>query len=159
FDHYWVPEADRRQDQIYAEIKGHPAQTFLNPDRKWIYGLQNPGMPDRVYYYKYFDPVGHVMLDVNVYEIEPERFRRTRHMSAERARWEHGLKQWVFQNGWRSDMHGRNSTHTDNFKREARIFPELTETPDYFFKENKPSLQINFQELRAYIAELKQSGF
>src|SRR5204863_404853 len=36
FDHYWVPEADRRQDAIRAEIKGRPAQTFLRPDRKWI---------------------------------------------------------------------------------------------------------------------------
>jgi LPS export ABC transporter permease LptF len=36
FDHYWVPEADRRQDAIRAEIKGRPAQTFLRPDRRWI---------------------------------------------------------------------------------------------------------------------------
>ncbi len=159
FDHYWVPEADRRQDQIYNEIKGHPAQTFLNPDRKWIYGMQTPGQPDRVYYYKYFDPINHVMLDVNVYEIDPDRFRLTRHIAAERARWEPGLNQWVFQNGWRRDMEGRNITRTDHFKGETRIFPELTETPDYFLKEAKQSPQMNFEELRAYIDELKQSGF
>ena len=50
FDHYWVPEADRIQDAIRAEIKGRPAQTFLDPGRTWFYGQE-----DRIYYYKYFD--------------------------------------------------------------------------------------------------------
>jgi lipopolysaccharide export LptBFGC system permease protein LptF len=57
FDHYWVPESDRRQDALRAEIKGRPAQTFLRPDRRWISGLH-----DRMYYYKYFDQAQHVML-------------------------------------------------------------------------------------------------
>ena len=50
FDHYVVPDADRRQDALRNEIKGKAPQTYLRPDRKWIYGMH-----DRVYYYKYFD--------------------------------------------------------------------------------------------------------
>ena len=38
FDHYLVPDADRRQDALRDEIKGKPPQTYLRPDRKWIYG-------------------------------------------------------------------------------------------------------------------------
>jgi LPS export ABC transporter permease LptG/LPS export ABC transporter permease LptF len=154
FDHYWVPESDRRQDAIRAEIKGRPAQTFLRPDRKWIYGLQ-----DRVYYYKYFDPVQQVMVGVNVYEIDPAQFRLRRHISAERAAWSMEKRAWVFQNGWSRDMNGTSVKNFDNFAGDSRMFPELVEQPEYFVKEVKQSRQMNFRELKSYVSELQQSGF
>lgn len=154
FDHYWVPEADRVQDQIRAEIKGKPAQTFLRPDRKWIYGLH-----DRIYYYKYFDQAELVMLGVNVFEIEPGHFRLKRHIYAERARWEPVIKKWVFQNGWSREMNGDRFGPFDSFAGGTRTFSELEETPNYFVKEKLQSQQMNFQELEAYISELQQSGF
>jgi LPS export ABC transporter permease LptG/LPS export ABC transporter permease LptF len=154
FDHYWVPEADRRQDALRAEIKGKPAQTYLRPDRKWIYGLH-----DRVYYYKYFDQNELVMAGVNVYEIDPARFRLKRHISAERARWEPNLKAWIFENGWSCDIDGNHPTRFDSFAGSTRTFNELEEQPDYFVKEVKQSRQMNFQELRTYIADLQRSGF
>jgi len=154
FDHYWVPESDRRQDALRAEIKGRPAQTFLRPDRRWISGLH-----DRMFYYKYFDQAQRVMLGVNVFEIDPARFRLKRHISAERARWEPSLNAWVFENGWSRDMNGNNVTRFDAFSGSTRTFTELEEPPDYFIKEVKQSRQMNFHELGAYIAELQQSGF
>src|SRR5262249_51981557 len=36
---------------------------------------------------------------------------------------------------------------------------EVHETPDYFLKEKIESAQMNYQELQAYIDELRQSGF
>lgn len=154
FDHYWVPEADRRQDAIRAEIKGRPAQTFLRPDRRWIYGLR-----DRVYYYRYFDSSQQVMLGVNVYELDLERFRLKRHIFAERAHWDRNSKAWVFENGWSRDMNASNVTHFDDFAGQTRTFLELEEPPDYFVKEVKQSRQMNFRELSTYIRELQQSGF
>jgi LPS export ABC transporter permease LptF/LPS export ABC transporter permease LptG len=154
FDHYWVPDADKRQDALRAEIKGRPAQTFLQPERRWISGLH-----DRMYYYKYFDQAQRIMLGVNVYEIDPASFRLKRHIAAERARWEPSLRAWVFENGWSRDMKGNNVTRFDDFSGVTRTFPELEEQPDYFVKEAKQSQQMNFRELGAYIAELQQSGF
>jgi LPS export ABC transporter permease LptG/LPS export ABC transporter permease LptF len=153
FDHYWVPEADRRQNALRAEIKGKPAQTFLRPDREWIYGLH-----DRVFYYKYFDQNELMMVGVNVYEIDPVEFRLSKHIFAERARWEPNLKRWSFQNGWTREMKGSTLTHFDNFSGGIRVFPEIQETPDYFVKEVKQSKQMNFRELRDYIRELQQGG-
>ena len=154
FDHYWVPDADKRQDALRAEIKGRPAQTFLQPERRWISGLH-----DRMYYYKYFDQAQRIMLGVNVYEIDPVSFRLKRHIAAERARWEPSLRAWVFENGWSRDMKGNNVIRFDDFSGVTRTFPELEEQPDYFVKEAKQSQQMNFRELGAYIAELQQSGF
>ena len=112
-----------------------------------------------MFYYKYFDQAERVMLGVNVYEIDPLRFRLKRHISAERARWEPRLTAWVFQNGWSRDMNGNNVTRFDDFAGDTRTFPELEEPPDYFVKEVKQSRQMNFRELGAYIGELQQSGF
>jgi LPS export ABC transporter permease LptG/LPS export ABC transporter permease LptF len=154
FDHYWVPEADRIQDAIRAEIKGKPAQTYLNPGRTWFYGLE-----DRIFYYKYFDQKEKVMLGVNVFEIDPETFRLKKHIAAERARWEPALNAWVFQNGWSRDLKGHESAAVVDFAGGIRVFTELKETPDYFGKRPLQSDQMNFLELGAYIGELQQSGF
>jgi lipopolysaccharide export LptBFGC system permease protein LptF len=159
FDHYWVPEADRRQDALRAEIKGKNPQTFLRPDRQWIYGKNE----DRIFYYKYFDPTEHSMLDVNVYEIDAKQFRLKRHIAASRARWDASLGAWVFQNGWSRDMNPACPSCPpiayESFAGGIHMFPELEETPDYFVHEVKQSHQMNFQELQTYIADLQQSGF
>ena len=73
FDHYVIPDANKTQDAIRAQIKGRPTQTYLRPDRKWIFGTGS----SRIYYYKYFDPAEGVMVDVHVYELEPDTFRLT----------------------------------------------------------------------------------
>ncbi|HEV8412987.1 MAG TPA: LptF/LptG family permease [Bryobacteraceae bacterium] len=154
FDHYWVPEADRVQDAIRAEIKGRPAQTYLNPDRTWFYGLE-----DRIYNYKYFDQKAKVMLGVNVFEIDPATFRLKKHIAAERASWVPAVNAWVFQNGWSRDLKGYDTASVFDFAGGVKVFPELKETPDYFVKEALQSSQMNFLELRSYIGELQQSGF
>jgi LPS export ABC transporter permease LptF/LPS export ABC transporter permease LptG len=154
FDHYWVPEADRIQDALRAEIKGRPARTYLDPGRTWFYGLE-----DRIYYYKYFDQKAGVMGGVNVFEIDPETFTIKKHISAERANWVPALSAWVFQNGWSRELKGSETGPVNNFRGSVRVFPELRETPDYFVKEALQSHQMNFLELRSYIDELKQSGF
>src|SRR5258708_5903707 len=154
FDHYLVPKADRRQDAIRAEIKGKPPQTYLRPDRKWIYGQD-----DRVFYYKYFNQAESVMVGVNVYEIDSTRFRLRKHISAESARWNASLNKWVFQNGWSCDMNGNNVTRYDSFAGGVKTFDELTEDPQYFVREIFQSRQMNYQELELYIQELKKRGF
>jgi LPS export ABC transporter permease LptG/LPS export ABC transporter permease LptF len=147
-----LPEANRRQEALRSEIKGNAPQTYLNPDRKWIRG-QGP----RIYYYKFFDPNQAVMVGVNVYEIDEKPFRLRRHISAARARWESGLKTWVFENGWRRDFQPRNESRFEAFQ--AATFPELDEQPGYFLKEVVQDKQMNYPQLEAYIAELRQSGF
>jgi len=157
FDHYWVPDADRRQDALRNHIKGKAPQTYLRPDRKWINGKNY-----RVFYYKYFEQRDNAMIGVNVYEIDPQYFRMKAHIVAERARWEPGLNAWVFQNGRRWDLDPRcqdcGVTKVDAFLGGTRTFPEIEETPSYFMHEVRQSQQMNFEELEKYIGDLQQSG-
>ena len=124
FDYYYVPDANRKQDAIRNEIKGNAPQSFLRPDRKYIYGQGS-----RIYYYRYFDPNDNVMLDVNVYEIDPRRFRLQHVITAERASWDATAKTWTFQNGYRRTFDGVRVSNFDDFRGKTATFAQLTEPP------------------------------
>jgi lipopolysaccharide export LptBFGC system permease protein LptF len=127
-------------------------QTFLRPDRKWVFGL--PGEPNRIFYFKYLDAAQHVMIGPNVYELDPQTFRLRRHITADSARWNPAQRQWVFQNAWAWEFEGYRPIRSYR----AAAFPEITETPAYFLTEKKQEQQLNFLELETRIAELQQSG-
>jgi LPS export ABC transporter permease LptG/LPS export ABC transporter permease LptF len=154
FDHYIIPDANVIQDGIRLRIKGKPVQTFLRPDRKWIFGEGN-----RIYRYNYFEQNEGVMAGVSVYELDPATFRLTKHITAERARWEPGLNTWIFLNGWARQIHHDRDVKYQAFPLQTATFPELKEPPGYFLKEDIQEKQMNFQQLSAYIRELRQSGF
>jgi LPS export ABC transporter permease LptG len=154
FDHYVIPDANRTQDALRAQIRGKPVQTYLRPDRKWIFGDGS-----RIYYYRYFEPVEGVMSEVNVYELDPKTFRLMRHVSAERARWEPGLGTWIFQNGWAREFQNSRETRFQPFPSATATFTWLREPPNWFLRELKQDKQMNFSELAAYIRDLQQSGF
>ena len=148
FDHWYLPDTNRRQEALRNEIKGKAAQTYLHPERPWIFGKGS-----RIWYYKYFDNQQDVMGGVSVYELDPKTFDLRREISAERAEWQPSLHTWIFQNGWAREIHGA-------FQRfQVTTFSYLDEPPDYFLKELKQDKQMNFQELERYIHDLQQSGF
>lgn len=156
FDHYYVPGANRKQDAIRKEIKGRPVQTYLHPERQWVYA---PGSHDdpRIYYYKYLDPAQKVMVGPQVFELDPANFRIRKHISAEKARWEPALRAWIFENGWSREFSGMKEKF-ENFTGQATTFRELEEKPDYFLQEVLQDQQMNFQQLAAYIRDLQRSG-
>ena len=152
FDYSYVPGANRMQDALRDEIKGRATQTYLNPDRKWMWGSES-----RIFYYKYFDPTERTMAGVYVFELDPASFRLTREIWAERAHWERSLKAWVFENGWTSDFAGGEGRTYRPYR--VATFAELSEAPDYFLKEALQDKQMNFTQLQTYIDDLQQSGF
>ncbi len=156
FDHYYVPGANRKQDAIRKEIKGKPVQTYLHPERQWVF---DPGKKDdpRIFYYKYLDPQQKVMVGPQVYELDPSNFRLRKHIAAEKARWEPALGTWIFENGWSRDFTGRPLKFM-NFSGQAATFQEIDERPDYFLQEVFQDQQMNFQQLAAYIQDLQRSG-
>lgn len=152
FDHLYIPGSNQIQDAIRNHIKGRPAQTFYRPDRQWMFGKGS-----WIYYYKVFDPAERVLGGVTVFELDPQTFQLTRRISASRAVWEQSLGGWVFEDGWMRDLRNGNLQDYEHFA--VRLFPELREDPSYFRKEVKQSSQMNFIQLRAYLQDLKQSGF
>ena len=154
FDHYYVPEANRRQEMLRAQIKNKPMATYLRQgkDRQWVFG-QGP----RIYNYQYLDPHQAVMSKVNVYELNPANFEVIRQISADRARWQPVRHTWLFENGMSHDLDGKLDTYKW-FHGASATFPELIEQPSWFVREEKEYKEMNFEELGQYIRELQASG-
>ncbi len=148
FDQIYIPHTNREQEILRNQIKGKPAQTYLQADRKWIFGLNN-----EIYYYQVFDPDTDHFGGISVFEFDPNTFQLTRRIHAERAHWEEGLKKWVFEAGWVRTLQGSSIQDYRTF--DVATFNELREDPGYFKKEVKQSSEMNYEELRRYIDDLQ----
>jgi LPS export ABC transporter permease LptG len=151
-DQRYLPETNRRQDAIRDEIKGRPVRTFLRADRQWTFGLR-----DRIFYHRFFDYRQGEIGGVNVYDFKLEPFALSRHIAAEKARWDPEAFAWVFENGWVREFDNSRVTSFEQF--ETREFSGIEETLDYFHKEEKQHQQMDWRELRDYIVDLTQAGF
>jgi LPS export ABC transporter permease LptG/LPS export ABC transporter permease LptF len=152
FDQLYLPYANQRQDALRNQIKGKPAQTYLNPDRKWIFGQHST-----IYYYRLFDADRDQFGNLTVFQFDPQKFTLTRRIFAERAHWEGELGRWVCEQGWERQFNGAAIEQFRTF--DVSTFAALNEPPTYFKKEVKQSSEMNYEELRRYIQELQQSGF
>jgi LPS export ABC transporter permease LptF/LPS export ABC transporter permease LptG len=157
FDEFYLPQANRRQEALRSTIKGHPPQTFLHPDQKWIFGEPRPGEPGRIFYYQFFDRDRNEFANLSVFEFSPATFSLSRRIFASRVFWDTGTSTWKFQNGWVSDLEGANVSRYRDFINTT--FPEINEEPGYFTKESLQSQEMNFGQLDRYIRDLRQSGF
>src|SRR5579864_5078643 len=151
-DQFYLPYTNTRQEVLHNQIKGKPPQTYLRPDRKWIFGQNND-----IYYYQFFDPDRDQFGNVTVFQLDPATFTVTRRIHAERARWDDNLNRWIYEQGW--DRSLRVSAIASYHPFDVATFPELTEAPSYFKKEVKQYSEMNYEELRRYIHDLEQSGF
>jgi LPS export ABC transporter permease LptG/LPS export ABC transporter permease LptF len=157
FDQSYLPTANRRQEALRSVIKGRPAQTFLRPDQKWIFGRQDPGKPGRIFYYQFFDQHEDRFANLTVFEFNPENFALSRRIFASNVHWEPQLQQWIFEHGWERRFDGEAVSSFAQFNVES--FPEINEPPQYFKKESLQSQEMTFGELQRYIRDLGQSGF
>jgi len=156
FDESYLPAANRRQESLRAIIKGKPAQTFLSPNRNWIFGEQEAGGPGRIFYYQFFDPDKNVFANLTVFEFQPDSFNLQSRTFATSAHWDQQLNQWVFENGWQRSFSGETTTGYKPFV--LTTFPEIHEQPAYFKKEFRPSQEMSYSDLSDYIRDLRQMG-
>ena len=152
FDQFYLPHANRRQDALRNLIKGKPAQTYLNPDRKWIFGQHST-----IYYYQFFDSDRDQFGNLSVFQFDPATFQLTSRVYADQAHWEERLQRWVCTQGWERSVRG--SAITDYRTFDVATFASISEPPAYFKKEVRQSSEMNSEDLRRYIRDLQQSGF
>jgi LPS export ABC transporter permease LptF/LPS export ABC transporter permease LptG len=151
-DQFYLPHTNKRQEALHNQIKGKPAQTYLRPDRKWIFGQH-----DDIYYYQFFDPDRDQFANVTIFQIDPASFSIGERVHADRAHWADNLNRWIFEQGWERSLHVAAIANYRTF--DVSTFPELNEQPSYFKKEVKQYSEMNYEELHRYIRDLQQSGF
>jgi LPS export ABC transporter permease LptG/LPS export ABC transporter permease LptF len=152
FDQLYLPHANKRQDALRNEIKGKPAQTYLNPQHKWIFGAHQ-----EIYYYEFFDSERNQFANLSVFDIDPKAFALTERTFASRVFWNDSLRKWVFERGWTRTLAATQVKDYRTF--DVATFANVDEPPNYFKKEVKQYSEMNFDELKGYIGELEQGGF
>jgi LPS export ABC transporter permease LptG/LPS export ABC transporter permease LptF len=152
FDQLYIPRTNREQEILRNQIKGKPPQTYLQADRKWIFGQNND-----IFYYQVFDPDTNQLGGVSIFEFDPNTFQLTRRIHAAHAHWDEGLNKWIFAQGWIRTLSGTSIQDYRTF--DVATFNELHEDPSYFKKEVKQSSEMNYEELQRYIGDLEQGGF
>jgi LPS export ABC transporter permease LptG len=151
-DQLYLPYTNKRQDALRNRIKGKPAQTYLRPERQWMFGQHSD-----IYYYQFFDPDRNVFGGVTVFQFDPHTFQITHRITADRAHWSNAMGRWVYEQGWERSLSG---SAIENYRKfDVATYPELAEAPAYFKKEIKQSSEMSYDELRRYIHDLEQSGF
>ena len=148
----YLPYANKRVETLRNTIKEKPAQTYLRPDRKWIFGQHST-----IYYYEFYDTETDQFGSISAFEFEPHTFEITKRIYATQAHWERGLQEWIFEKGWQRSLRGAAIENFEPFK--LHEFAELNEPPTYFKKEVHQAQEMNYQELSSYIHDLQQSGF
>lgn len=148
----WLPGFNLRQDELHDRIKGQPAQTYRNPERKWMFGRGND-----IYYFRFFDAESRAFDDVSVFQFDPHRFQLTRRIFARQARWDETIRAWVFVNGWTRTFSRQGDTGFERFV--VADFSGLPETPAYFAGDARQGTQMTYVELRRYIAVLRRGGY
>jgi LPS export ABC transporter permease LptG/LPS export ABC transporter permease LptF len=149
---YVLPYANIRQDSLRNVIKGRPPQTFMRPQRKWIFGESN-----RIFNYDYFDAGQNLFVGLNVFEIDFERLKILKRIYAARAVIQ-PTGAWQLENGWVRDFQsGQNGFQ--NITKETFKFPEKA---TYFQREifqPKESSKLTYLQLKYYITYLSKSGY
>ena len=152
FDQFYLPHTNKRQDALRNEIKGKPAQTYLNPQHKWIFGAHH-----EIFYYEFFDSERNQFANLSVFDIDPKAFALMARTFGTRVFWNDSLQKWVFERGWTRALE---PTVVKNYRTfDVTTFANVDEPPAYFKKEVKQYSEMNFDELKAYIRELEQGGF
>jgi LPS export ABC transporter permease LptF/LPS export ABC transporter permease LptG len=151
-DQFYLPHTNKRQEALHNQIKGKPPQTYLRPDRRWIFGQHND-----IYYYQFFDADRDQFANLTIFQIDPASFSITQRIHAERAHWAGNMGRWIYEQGWQRSLHSAAIGGYRTF--DVSTFPELSEAPSYFKKEVKQYSEMNYEELRRYIRDLQQSGF
>ena len=147
-----LPYTNRRQDAYRDVIRGMQPQTYSDPGKKWMKGSDD-GTFVRIYYYALFQPNSNVFGNISVFDVDTETFALRRWTFAKRASWKNDG--WTFEQGWaRRVSEDRSLSYTPFESMNVSM-----DTPEYFKKEVREADQMNYMELRRYVAEFRESGF
>ena len=145
-----LPYSNRKAEETWNKINEVPPRSYTYLDRRWVLSRDK----NRIYYYKYFDPAYSIFSQISIYDIDPASWSLKRRIYSDKGY----LKD---KNLFLTDCWYRNFENGETVKFERKEQMELApvEEKSYFLKKWKEPDQMNYRELKAYIAEIEEGGF
>jgi LPS export ABC transporter permease LptG/LPS export ABC transporter permease LptF len=147
---YVLPYSNQRVDQLRNKIKGKGAVAVQSQQKLWFLGKGR-----YIINFLSYDRNARQLSQVQVFELHPTRFRLTRRIYAERARWDG--QGWVFERGWIASFADNGTSTYTPFVDPIRLY--YRERPDDFATEVKAPDQMTFTQLHRYIEAIRKSGY
>jgi LPS export ABC transporter permease LptG len=150
---YVLPYSNQRVEELRNRIKAkrsaHPVAT---PHQQKLWFL---GKGRYIINFLAYDRDEKELSQVQVFEFHPTKFRLTRRVYAEHARWD-GVG-WAFSNGWMRSFGDDGSSTYAPITRPLRLY--YSERPEDFATEARAPDQMTFAQLRRYIETIRKSGY
>ena len=150
---YVLPYSNQRVEELRGRIKAkrqlHPVPT-AHQQKLWFLGKGR-----YLINFLNYDREEKELSQVQVFEFHPTKFRLTRRVYAEHAKWD-GVG-WVFSNGWMRSFPDDGSSTYAPITRPLRL--SYAERPEDFATEARAPDQMTFAQLRRYIETIRKSGY
>ncbi len=146
-----LPATNQRVAQTKDRIMGRDVvRTYRRADRQWLFGQGR-----FIYNYLRYDRDQAELQRLQVFRFDPVDYHLTGRLVADRVRHRDG--RWLFDHGWGRSFDAAQLT-TEYLKFAEPLVVDFPESPEYFESELRPPEQMRFQQLKAYIEELRGSG-
>jgi LPS export ABC transporter permease LptG len=150
---YVLPYSNQRVEELRNKIKAkRNAHTVATPHQQKLWFL---GKGRYIINFLAYDRDDKELSQVQVFEFHPTKFRLTRRVYAEHARWD-GVG-WAFSNGWMRSFGDDGSSTFAPITRPLRLY--YSERPEDFATEARAPDQMTFAQLRRYIETIRKSGY
>ncbi|HSY50655.1 MAG TPA: LPS export ABC transporter permease LptG [Thermoanaerobaculia bacterium] len=150
---YVLPYSNQRVEEERNRIKAkRNVHAIATPHQQRLWFL---GKGRYIINFLAYDREEKELSQVQVFELHPTKFRLTRRVYADHARWD-GIG-WVFSNGWIRSFGDDGSSTDTPITRPIRLF--YSERPEDFATEARAPEQMTFAQLRRYIETIRNSGY
>ena len=150
FSEVIVPYANQRVDYIYnVKVKHRKIRNYQQQDNLVIAGEQG-----RMYTIKHLDGKKKLMKEVSVDQFD-QNFALINQIYAKKVVWKDSY--WIFYDGIlrQFDQNEKGTIREEKFKERVIYLPERL---DHFYRKQKKPGEMNYFELRNYIAKLTKNG-
>jgi LPS export ABC transporter permease LptF/LPS export ABC transporter permease LptG len=169
---FLLPQTNKVAAMDFNVIKGRPAQSSDQFDRRWIlasdsrfynfdYMVERPG-PRRAALAEPEVGGEFSLYGFSIYDVNPKTWNLRERLFASRAAWNPATRSYDLERGWRLGTGAHPSFRRFDAERVRVVGPEPggeIEPPGYFKREKPPSDTMGFAELRTYVASLEARGF
>lgn len=145
-----LPYSNKKAEETWNNITDIPPRTYNRLDRRWVMGKER----NRIYHYRYYDPIASNFSQISIYDIDPESWNLKSRIYSEKGFLSEGIMSLT--NCWYREFDIKKPV---KFEEKEQIDLTLAEEKDYFIREWKEPDQMNYGELREYIAGIEERGF
>lgn len=151
---YIAPQTFRKARDIRNfDIRQRDRHHSFVQNKAWFHGLHNS-----IYNIHIIDPKETKLYNVMIYNYS-EDFEMKQVIHSALIQYDEEIDDWIFTNGWIRSFNEEEEQHSFVLFDKMEGLPLFDEEPDYFIREMRNPMEMNYAELKEYIERLERGGY